>query len=102
MSRMPASASIYGVPIGDEATGYGRGQTLSPDVMAKAYLALEPGAGVRSSSASVRSSRATYRLDPDLASNRSFSLSAKLSVQRAARHRPRDREDQNSSRTATC
>ncbi len=27
-------------------------------------------------------SRATYRLDPDLASNRSFSLSAKLSVQR--------------------
>lgn len=71
----------YGAPIGDKATGYGRGQTLSPDVMAKAYLALNPVPEfvlqrIR------EESRATYRLDPDLVSNRSFSLSAKLSVQR--------------------
>ena len=71
----------YGKPIGCAETGYGRGQTLSPDMMAKAYLAINPVPDFVVDRLRDES-RAIYRLDPDLASNRSFSLSTKLSVQR--------------------
>jgi hypothetical protein len=93
---LSAGVSEYtGFPSSLKATGDNSGGAyIDPDLIAKAYLAVNPVPDFVVERMR-QEMRGIYRLDPDLAVNRSFSMSAKVMIQR---EREIDRAIENTKR----